>query len=48
MTFFIMQLRNSGRKNRGQRYTKEEKCTNTVQGVTDLYRICSVCPAKEH
>lgn len=26
MTFFIMQLRNSGRKNHGQRYTKEEKC----------------------
>lgn len=26
MTFFTMQLRNSGRKNHGQRYTKEEKC----------------------
>lgn len=26
MTFLTMQLRNSGRKNHGQRYTKEEKC----------------------
>lgn len=26
MTFFTMQLRNSGRKNHGQSYTKEEKC----------------------
>lgn len=26
MTFLTMQLRNSGRKNHGQSYTKEEKC----------------------
>lgn len=26
MTFFTMQLKNSGRKNHGQRYTMEEKC----------------------